>query len=1293
MFQIPLSALPSPDLTVTLDGAYWRLSFFLSINFVCVDIERNGQKIVTGDRCYMGQPLMPHKYMHAPEFGNFIFDNEVDWENFGGTCNLYYLNAEEFAEYNSLVQKGLESVAIKNMAARYALTEQQYQAQLDKSVNASNIPRVTITKEPENQTVIETLSASFSVAATNATTYQWEFSTQEDGAPWKPIAGANGTSYTVPIVNRVTMGYYRCVVHGESGVDVSRSAMLALSSIRPPVFTGHPQSITILEGSVVQLAAEAQNVVSYQWQYSKAGGPFNNIPGAVNSTYTILGVTDATAGRYRVIANGYGGTQVASLAATVEYGTAPKFNTQPQNVKLKGGEALNMTVSVTNANRYVWEFSPSGTSNWKVVADKPTSTLTIARPTTADNGYYRVTAYNQYGHTASNNATLEVVELPRFTKAPVNASVPEDGSVTMTAEAVGQDSVKWEKSINGGTSWTTVSGATTLSLTISSAKSSDVGLYRVVITNFAGSINSQCSLAVVLKPVISKQPVNAKIAEGQKLEFSVEVTNSWNYSFWQKSADGTTGWTKITGSENKKTYTVASAVVGDSGFFRFVVQGEFATAYSSVAKAEVIALPAFTSVMADRKINENESATLSFTQTGADTITWEISKDGGATWTPVVGAAGTSYTVASAKAKDKGTYRVTIANFAGSVTDTAVLDVVLYPVVSIQPTAQKLKLGEDLVLTCEAAPTDTYIWQWKASNVWSDVSVSPGKAMTITAPAVSLSGQYRCKISNEGLVTYTNEVSVEIIALPKFTLALSDTEFQEGSAGTLTIAQTGADTIQWQKSPTRGNWVNISGANSETYTIPKVVGADALYYRCLLTNFAGQASTSCQVTVELIPVITLQPVAQKLKLGENLNLTSAANNALTQQWFYSTNNINYYPIDGATSTSYSLTAPPIDKAGYYRIRFTNKTLFKLSDAVLVEIIDKPNITTPLSPVNAEQGDTVVMSVVATGQDTVKWEKSTNGGSSWTTLAGKTSLSLSLPSVGAADMGIYRITLTNFAGSVTSQAALNVALQPVITRQPAAQDVAEDSILVLSIDATYAVSYQWQTSAEETSWSDIAGATGSQYIKNSPKVSDTAFYRCIVTNGRFTATSNSVKITVHAIPVFTTPPNGGSAAEGGTFTIQFYSTGETSIKWEYSAVFGAGAKWNVLPDTGRSKVFNPVTMADNGYYRITLSNAWGSRNSMVSFVVYQKPVFSAQPQNLTVNKGSTIRLTAEASPVQNYLWQYSTDGSSWSNISGQTGTILSISNAQMSNAGKYRCVAVNQLASTASDTVTVTVNNI
>lgn len=106
MQQIPLEALPNQTISFNVDGAYWQLKVYQTIQFMTADIYRNGQPVSTGIRCFGGIPLLQYEYMFLPGFGNFIFDSDADWTNFGTNCNLYYLNKTELQQFNEDVLSG-----------------------------------------------------------------------------------------------------------------------------------------------------------------------------------------------------------------------------------------------------------------------------------------------------------------------------------------------------------------------------------------------------------------------------------------------------------------------------------------------------------------------------------------------------------------------------------------------------------------------------------------------------------------------------------------------------------------------------------------------------------------------------------------------------------------------------------------------------------------------------------------------------------------------------------------------------------------------------------------------------------------------------------------------------------------------------------------------------------------------------------------------------------------------------------------------------------------------------------
>lgn len=99
------------------------------------------------------------------------------------------------------------------------------------------------------------------------------------------------------------------------------------------------------------------------------------------------------------------GSFVASVA-----GTAPVFTFQPRSQTIAAGSTVVFSAPAVGGGSFRWE------RNGQAIPDATTSTLVINRATAADAGTYTLFASNDLGVTASDSATLQVVNV-----APVDA--------------------------------------------------------------------------------------------------------------------------------------------------------------------------------------------------------------------------------------------------------------------------------------------------------------------------------------------------------------------------------------------------------------------------------------------------------------------------------------------------------------------------------------------------------------------------------------------------------------------------------------------------------------------------------------------------------------------------------------------------------------------------------------------------------------------------------------------------------------------------------------------------------
>jgi len=210
---------------------------------------------------------------------------------------------------------------------------------------------------------------------------------------------------------------------------------------------------------------------------------------------------------------------------------------------------------------------------------------------------------------------------------------------------------------------------------------------------------------------------------------------------------------------------------------------------------------------------------------------------------------------------------------------------------------------------------------------------------------------------------------------------------------------------------------------------------------------------------------------------------------------------------------------------------------------------------------------------------------------------------------------------------------------------------------------------------------IGGANANSYTIASAKQSDEASYDCVITNGYGSFTTSATVLTVNDPVVIVTPPlaQAANAGQQVTLTVNVTGTEPISFQWRKNGV--------PLSDQNAPQLVLEVDANSTGFYDVVVTNPIGSVTTLPALLTaLVPPVITAQPSNQEdISIGSTAYFTVTAEGT-NLTYQWRRNGS---NISGQTGSMLMLSNVQKANEGVYDVLVKNSFGAVLSNPVWLT----
>ncbi len=432
-----------------------------------------------------------------------------------------------------------------------------------------------------------------------------------------------------------------------------------------------------------------------------------------------------------------------------------------------------------------------------------------------------------------------------------------------------------------------------------------------------------------------------------------------------------------------------------------------------------------------------------------------------------------------------------------------------------------------------------------------------------------------------------------------------------------------------------------------------------------------------QVTINRVKILS-QPASVTSCPGEEVNFQVTAEGSTGNffQWQRYTGSA-WEDVTGATGPTLRVTATAADQGARYRVVVSRGCGPSETSAEATMTVTKPALieTQPVS-MSACEEEHVTFSVGATG-DLISYQwQSNNGGDTWAAINGATGASVTVPAVLANTGFKYRVVISSACGPVTSdEATLTVSKKLAVTEQPVSTTVCEDQAAAFTVQAAGdGVDYQWQSSTDGTSWTDIAGADAAGFTLASASLAlDGMKYRVVMENACGTLTSAAAVLTVVKKLEIQTQPVSVTVCEDETATFTVGATGsDLTYQWQTN---NGGATWtNIAGSTGNSLTVPAAAAQDGVKYRAVINSTCGTLNSAeATLTVTPKLRITAQPAAITVCEDEPATFTVGATGANiSYQWQ-SNNGTSWTDITGSTGTSLTVTAAAARNGVKYRVV--------------------
>lgn len=833
----------------------------------------------------------------------------------------------------------------------------------------------------------------------------------------------------------------------------------------------------------------------------------------------------------------------------------------------------------------------------------------------------------------------------------LSSTVPACGSI-----------VRWEYSLNNGTSWSSIASSAANSITVTNVPQNTI--YRAVISNGAlcATTFSTNTLSITVNVVAGGTPATTTpaICNGSSANISLG-SYLGNILDWESDASSSFGApTSLASTSNPITVSPTSTL-----WYRAVIGSGVCTTYSTPIEIKVYDVPTNTIAAVASPICSSSSSQLNLTSasTVSGVTVYSITSDYPSANSSVYNSTTeptSTYTVPAAYVNPNGTtnytYTVTTAPCAAASASTSIT-VDPQPTVTLTSSVATICDGSSTTISGTATPTN-------ASTLY-EITAAPGGtiyALSTNAPSFPLSVSptattvYTYTITNGSCAPVTATTTVTVIPVPTATVT-SPSPICGSSSTILTLTNgsttTGVTTYQITSDYPSANsdvYSTSTTAPTSPYTVPSnFVNPNGVttYTYTLISAPCASVTATVSVTVNPVPTVTLASSSATICNGGTSSITGTSTPIVGGTTTYE---ITAAP--GGTLYASSTTAPTFpftvtpSATTTYTYTVTNGACAPVSATTTVTVIEVPTASvTSTTPICATTSTVLTLSTTNTTTGITTYQitsdyPSANSDVYSTSTTAPTS-PFTVPAAYVNPNGVTNYTFTVISapcGSATSTFAVTVQPASVggTVSASATQCSPASGSLTLSGHTGSVVNWEYSTNGG-ASWTTIANTTTTNAYA---AITTTTMYRAVVQNG-VCATANSSEVTITVIPVPTatiSSPTPICATSSTVLTLG--STNTTSGVTTYQITSDYPSSGSVVYATNTTAPNTPFTVSStyvnpNGVtnYTYTVTSApCGAVTATTAVTVHPVPTVTLTGANASICVGSSTTISGTATPV-------------------------------------------------------------